>query len=209
MSAILVRENWENIPVMQNETARYLGYSQKDLINGHLDKRILSVINTVETEMHEKLLCNAVFDDYKKIELKNDLKIADFLIKSTSLFENLKNCSRVVLIAATIGPRVDALIRRSQLSDSVYAAVMQASGAMFIESFVDVINNKLKKKWKQKGYKCHPRFSPGYGDLELSVQKEIFRILPCDKIGLTLMDTLIMAPEKSVTAFIGLSKETL
>ena len=49
-----------------------------------------------------------------------------------------------------------------------------------------------------------PRFSPGYGDVSLEVQKDFFRLLPCQRIGLTLMDTLIMSPEKSVTAFIGI-----
>ena len=45
------------------------------------------------------------------------------------------------------------------------------------------------------------------GNVELSVQKEFFRLLPCTRIGLTLMDTLIMSPEKSVTAFIGVLPE--
>jgi 5-methyltetrahydrofolate--homocysteine methyltransferase len=50
-----------------------------------------------------------------------------------------------------------------------------------------------------------PRFSPGYGDLDLSCQKDIFKLLDCSKkIGLTLNDSLLMSPTKSVTAFVGI-----
>ena len=52
-----------------------------------------------------------------------------------------------------------------------------------------------------------PRFSPGFGDLSLENQKKIFSFLRCSQqIGLTLNDSLVMSPEKSVTAFIGLEK---
>ena len=52
------------------------------------------------------------------------------------------------------------------------------------------------------------RFSPGYGDLPLDVQKNIFPLLDCErKIGLTLNESLIMSPSKSVTAFVGMARQ--
>ena len=52
------------------------------------------------------------------------------------------------------------------------------------------------------------RFSPGYGDLELKEnQKGVFAVLnPGKYIALSLMDTFIMSPEKSVTAIIGVKE---
>ena len=50
-----------------------------------------------------------------------------------------------------------------------------------------------------------PRFSPGYGAVPLSVQREFFNLLACEKlIGVCLTDTLLMTPTKSVTAFVGM-----
>ena len=77
-------------------------------------------------------------------------------------------------------------------------------------SLEEIVSSALNnaKKAKENGYKTHPRFSPGYGDLSLKTQSIFFRLLNCtQKIGLTLMDSFIMAPEKSITAFIGLEKE--
>ena len=106
-------------------------------------------------------------------------------------------------MAATIGPQVDALIRKYTSLDSVYASILQATGAMYIEDVVDFVNKEIKKIAEAEGFSTRPRYSPGYGDVPLEMQKEFFRLLPCTRIGLTLMDTLIMAPEKSVTAFVG------
>ena len=51
-----------------------------------------------------------------------------------------------------------------------------------------------------------PRFSPGYGDLPINMQKDIFAALDCPrKIGLSLNESLLMSPSKSVTAIIGVS----
>lgn len=131
------------------------------------------------------------------------INFANHSILSHHLYLNLKGCSKVVLFAATLGPQVDAMIRRYTKLDSAKAAVLQAIGSMFAEIFVDEVNSTIAKEFS--GYKLHPRFSPGYGDVPLSVQSIFFSLLSCtQKIGLTLTDSLVMAPEKSVTAFIGI-----
>ena len=54
------------------------------------------------------------------------------------------------------------------------------------------------------------RFSPGYGDFDIGFQKEIFKLLNCPKnIGLSLCDSFIMSPSKSVSAIIGLKTKEL
>ena len=133
-----------------------------------------------------------------------ELRFADVTLHSRDLARNLAGCKQVALLAATIGPQVDALIRRQSSLDPVYASILQATGAMFIEELVDLVNDEIKKIATAQGLKTKPRYSPGFGDVPLQVQKDFFRLLPCTRIGLTLMDTLIMAPEKSVTAFVGI-----
>ncbi len=124
---------------------------------------------------------------------------------SRHLARNLAGCSRVILIASTIGPMADNLIRRLAKLDAAKAAIMQAAGAMFIESYLDQLNAQLEDEARKQGYRLHLRFSPGYGDVGLEVQRHFFSLLPCtQRIGLTLTDSLVMAPEKSVTAFIGM-----
>ena len=76
---------------------------------------------------------------------ENLLKFADVEIRSKDLTENLGKCTKIVLFAATIGPMVDAMIRRGQRTDSVYAAILQATGAMYVEELVEHLNAKIKQ----------------------------------------------------------------
>ncbi|MBQ5601557.1 MAG: Vitamin B12 dependent methionine synthase activation subunit, partial [Clostridia bacterium] len=71
-----------------------------------------------------------------------------------------------------------------------------------IEALCDAFCADIKKEYNTG---LEPRFSPGYGDLPLSAQKNIFAVLdPERRIGLTLNSSLLMSPSKSVTAFVGL-----
>ena len=54
------------------------------------------------------------------------------------------------------------------------------------------------------------RFSPGYGDYPIELQKDFLRILDAQrKIGLTVNDNFMLVPTKSVTAVLGLSKNPI
>ena len=196
-----------------SETARYLGY-KKSLPP---QEQIQDLIESCQKEMHSVLMPKSVFEIFP-LELglggekaassdaeSNRISFADVSFESVDLTRNLQGCSQVALFAATLGPQVDALIRRYEKIDTVRAAILQSTGAMYAEVLVNQLNDEIKKIAAASGKKCKPRYSPGYGDVSLEIQKEFFRLLPCTKIGLTLMDTLIMSPEKSVTAFVGIT----
>ena len=210
------------------EVARYLGYRRAT----PPEADVSTLIEKAASEMQVVMKPQAVFEiyDLSVVECRDSgvskppyeptdqvasirpsdysttvtLRFADVTLHSRDLGRNLAGCSQVALLAATIGPQVDALIRRYSSLAPVYASILQATGAMFIEELVDVTNSEIKKIAAAQGLKTKPRYSPGYGDVSLQVQKDFFRLLPCTRIGLTLMDTLIMAPEKSVTAFVGI-----
>lgn len=188
-----------------SEIARYLGY-QKVAVP---DEQVSTLIKAAADEMLDVIQPQSVcekFDLTVEYDEKKDFGLvafSDVTIKSKDLARNLRDCSQIVLFAATLGPQCDQLIRRAQVKDQVKAAVFQATGAMYIEKCVDLLNEKIKQDAEAQGKTTRPRFSPGYGDLSLDVQKSFFRLLPCQRIGLTLMDTLVMSPEKSVTAFVG------
>ena len=75
---------------------------------------------------------------------------------------------------------------------------MQALGAERVEALCDAFCAEFE------GAKM--RFSPGYGDLPLDTQRALFALLDCPrKLGLTLNESLLMSPSKSVTAIMGLA----
>ena len=83
--------------------------------------------------------------------------------------------------------------------------MISALGSERIEALCDKFNKDFEF---ENEVSLKPRFSPGFGDLSLMIQKDIFAVLDCPrKIGLSLNDSLLMSPTKSVTAFVGIIKK--
>ena len=124
---------------------------------------------------------------------------------SAALSKNLQNAESVILFAATVGVGIDRLISRYTRLSPAKAAILQAFGAERVEALCDAF---LKEYEEEAGVKLLPRFSPGYSDLPLEVQRDIFALLDVPKyIGVSLNDSLLMSPSKSVTAFVGANKK--
>lgn len=121
----------------------------------------------------------------------------DFQLTSRRLASHLAGCKTAVVFAATVGLEMDRLIAKYSRLSPAMGLMLQAVGTERIEALCDTFCAELKN--------ARPRFSPGYGDLKLSAQRIIFDRLDCPRqIGLTLSDSLIMSPSKSVTAIVGL-----
>ncbi|MDD6262724.1 MAG: vitamin B12 dependent-methionine synthase activation domain-containing protein [Clostridiales bacterium] len=125
---------------------------------------------------------------------------------SADLRKNLSGCASVTIFAATVGLGIDRLTARYSSLSPVRALFFQAIGAERIESLCDAFNGELSASKSALGHGTRPRFSPGYGDLPLGLQKDILRVLDCQrKLGLSLNESLMMSPSKSVTAIVGVT----
>ena len=137
---------------------------------------------------------------------EEQLCFAGIRVSSKDLSANLRDCCGVYLMAVTLGPGPDRLVRRASVGRMSRAVIYQAAAAAMTEVWCDRINERIQREAGQDGLYTRPRFSPGYGDLPLSLQREISRILNMPKeIGVSLTDTMLMTPSKSVTALIGVS----
>jgi len=121
---------------------------------------------------------------------------------SAALSDHLRSCETYILFAATIGIAPDRLAQKFSRISPVKALFFEASGNERIEALCDAFCREFPGAGR--------RFSPGYGDLPLELQREILQVLDCPrKIGLTLNESLLMTPAKSVTALFGINNKEL
>lgn len=133
----------------------------------------------------------------------NRLDLGFAVTHSAGLAKNLRGCGSIVLFAATVGPGIDRLTERYRRISPAKALLLHALGAEAVEAVCDRFNAELAGLYPA----LRPRFSPGYGDLPLELQRDVFRALqPERRIGVTLLDSLMMTPSKSVTAIIGIEE---
>lgn len=126
------------------------------------------------------------------------MSVCDLPFMSGDLHRRLKSAKEAYLFAATLGHDVDRLIRKYAALSAADLLIVQAIAATAIERYID----DETASW---GEALLPRYSPGYGDLPLSVQSTFLATLdPKGSLGITLTETFLMIPSKSVTAVIGI-----
>ena len=189
-------------PVNRREILRYAG--AKD---GAAD--VDALLSDCLKEAGGSFAYRACFQEWPLVQNGDSLDLGFAAVRSADLSRALKGCSRVVVFAATVGLGIDRLIARHSRLSPARALMMQAIGAERIESLCDAFSRETARLAAEENLKTTPRFSPGYGDLPLTLQKNIVQTLDCGRlIGLTLNESLLMSPSKSVTALIGLGCPT-
>ena len=118
---------------------------------------------------------------------------------------HLSSCEQCILLAATLGPQADTLIRRAQVTDMTKALFLDAAASAAIEEVCDGVQTQLARKLCRS---LTSRFSCGYGDFPLSFQNEFLSLLnPPADVGITVSSGGMLIPIKSVTAVIGILPE--
>ena len=125
-----------------------------------------------------------------------------------TLASHLCGCREVYLLCGTIGTGFDALLRRVSAISGADALILQAIGTAAIEGLMNSAEDEIKKELSA-GESLTARYSPGYGDFPLSSQHTILNLLDASrKVGISLTDTMLMIPSKSVSAVVGVKNTT-
>ncbi len=155
-----------------------------------------------------ELTCRVCFAQYPVTPTASGLDLGFAVTDSADLKKALTGCDGILLFAATVGLLSDRLVARYERLSPAKAVWLNAIGAERVEAGCNVFCRRQGELLSAEGKSLRPRFSPGYGDLPLALQRDIFAALDCPRqIGVTLGDSLLMIPSKSVTAIAGISKE--
>ncbi len=190
--------------VNQKEIYRYLGYGTQEP-----DASVCKLVDEVLSGLLAVIKPKNIYRWYDCSTDGENVFVGNRKFASRNLSGNLAQCAVVALLAATLGIEADKLLQRYEVVNMAKASIAQACAAACIEAYCNLIQEAIRLAAQEESGQplfIRPRFSPGYGDLPLEAQKDIFCMLDCTKrIGLTLTQELLMYPTKSVTAFIGLT----
>ncbi len=118
----------------------------------------------------------------------------------------LADCAQAVLLACTLGAGFEAMLRGEQARGMAGAALLDACGSAWVEAGCGGAEEEISARFP--GLYRTDRFSPGYGDLPLDLQRDICALLDAPRrLGVQVTDSLLMNPSKTVTAVIGLSEK--
>lgn len=196
----LVKYSFKDLPFNKNEILRYA--SSKE------NKTTLDIIDECINELDNKLNYLVCYKETDIFTDNNTIDLGFTKVHSLDLLKNMHKCNKCIVFAATIGIEIDRLINKYSTIAPSKSLIFQAIGAERIECLCNKFSTDIKESYINNGMNTCPRFSPGYGDLPLDMQKDIFLTLNCSKhIGVMLNDSLLISPSKSVTALIGIYDE--
>ncbi|MFH1862602.1 MAG: vitamin B12 dependent-methionine synthase activation domain-containing protein [bacterium] len=137
--------------------------------------------------------------DHDSIELSND-----FTIRSRKVAQWMMGCMGIYLAAVTIGSKLDARVAElSEKGEITKAFLLNAYGAEAAEALMGELSKEITRLTKEQNFATTKRYSPGYGDWDISAQLSLLEIVQAQEIGIRLTEQYMMIPEKSVSAIIG------
>ena len=208
MSAVRVFSPPPLPPVDRREVWRYAGIRNRFEGEPQLPQQgeaATALLEDCLAEVLPTLRCRLAHVEYPLLIEGDRLDLGFAAVQSAALARCMAGCSRFVLFGATIGQGLDRLLLKHGRRAPASALLCQAIGAERIEALCDAFTDWLEAEVSPRGLFLRPRFSPGYGDLPLTLQREILRALDSPRtLGITLNRSLLMSPSKSVTAIIGL-----
>ena len=166
----------------------------------------------------EKNICDACEEALLLIEVRGAWEVYDyknqvvmseppFKIAGNSIIKHLSGCEKVICMAVTVGAEIEREINKKfERGEYLASVLLDAAATTAVEQAADLMEKNFAAKFSKDGYKMRWRFSPGYGDWNLTEQEKLFKISGAEQIGMNLTSAMMLEPRKSVTAIIGLEK---
>lgn len=184
-----------------NEALRYMG--QGTGVQTELMKQLMEECEHMVIAAAVPRYVYRVFDivsSEQGIALSN----SNVILKGESIREHLKGCKKAVVMCATLSLGIEKLMRQAGSIDMFHALAVDALASTAIEQVCDKVEKIISARLK--GLHMTFRYGIGYGDFPIEQQQEIINLMNASKlIGLTVTESCMLAPGKSVTAVIGVS----
>ena len=199
------------LKIDEDEVLRYQGYSKNKIKIPR--EVILQIIREEITRSHNLFDPQGIYSPIKikqisfsdgRVDLENGF-VVNFNNLVISLLKGT-NCLvlGVVTIGSTLENKVSELFSQGEYPRAI---ALDAVGTVAVEALSKYVRNLICQEVKDRNLHITRHFSPGYNDWDISQQKDIFKIIPADKIGVSLTESCMILPRKSLSWIIGIGKD--
>lgn len=175
------------------------------------EKRILRLIGY-------KSLSKEIKEPIKRL-IEEEKKKLDYLLHPVAIYTIIDygetnkhpifmDAEKVALCVCTIGPELEEEIKElMKKNEMTRALILDGLGSESAEQVAIQSDRILAEKAREMNLWPSKRFSPGYGKWDIREQQFIFRTLPGKDIGVSLTESFMMIPRKSISFRINFYKD--
>lgn len=187
-------------PISKAEAARYMGVRAETP-----DPATAALLDKYEPLVRDTLRPAYVYRETAVAFLPEGVKLEGMaeMLTGEDIRRHLEGCPRCVVLAATVSTAADRLIRQTAVTDTAGAFAVDCLCSAAVEQVCRKAEEEIFADIQEKFRTW--RFSPGYGDLPLELQGAFLSFVNAQRrIGLTVSESCMLNPTKSVTALIGI-----
>jgi hypothetical protein len=139
---------------------------------------------------------------------KGEIAVDGIILKTGKIISSaLKEISKSVLFVGTVGKDFDNWLEdKKKENDLLGEYLANLIGSEIAESLAKWIHKKIFEYFGDEELRCSNRYSPGYCGWDVNEQKKIFEFFPKDVCGITLTESALMLPMKSISGIVGIGK---
>ncbi len=200
-------ETYSIAELPRREVLRFMGYRGQELtseIDARIDEGIARML-----ELARPRASWSIFD-LAEPGAEGTIRLEGCALELTgsAIARHLDGAVACAVMAVTVGMDVERELKRLSATDAVMQVIFDAAGTVAVEEAAAACQKSIIAEAAARGLYANARFSPGYGDLPLAVQPVLLASVDAQRrLGITLTDSLLMVPTKSITALMGIFTE--
>ena len=191
-----------------------ISINAKDLLSilgnsgGEMDQHTMELIEKYIVECKEIMtpMGGYVLFEADRLELKEEVEIDGMRFHIGKILKRmLRSSERYALFAVTAGPEPETLSKSLMHSNQFLEGyIVDLIGSGIVDSVASQLHQHIKNHAEDYGKKTTNRYSPGYCSWDVAEQQKLFSLLPDGCCGITLTESSLMFPIKSVSGIIGI-----
>ena len=201
------KPKFDELEICMDNVIGAMGYSEGDLPEGFnqiVDEQFKFAKKVVTPQ------CGFVVIPNNSSSASNGIVTIDGIEFKTEriVASPLKNMSGSILFLGTVGPEFDRWSKETfDGGDPLAGYIIDILGSEIAESIADWLANRINDYASENGMKCSNRYSPGYCGWSVAEQQKLFKFFPEKFCEVSLMESSLMKPHKSVSGIIGIGTD--
>lgn len=181
-----------------------LGYNHENIPD-----HITYLTNEIHQQIPEDYCAIGGYCIYESIKIeKSKIQVNNkYLTVNNIISAQLKQSEKLAIFTCSIGDKIEKRSKDYFDKDEFPKGyLLDTFGSILVEAAMDIIQEKLEQDMIHYGLKITNRYSPGYCGWDVKEQHILFSLLPPKFCGISLNESALMTPIKSVSGIIGIGK---
>jgi hypothetical protein len=194
----------DDLPDCQSEVLRILGYDA-----AQQDKSIRQMINEIDfaARQHVRIECGYRYFADGEIRIgRENISCLEITFESKStIARQLRGSAGLIFFAVTLGSGFEVWLREFFAQGDPFSGyIADIIGSVRVEQAAEWLGDVISRQAQQMGLKCTNLFSPGYCGWDVREQHKLFSLFPEKFLGISLNQSALMTPIKSLSGVIGI-----